>query len=438
MNAPIGVSLIGCGAVGAQVARMLIEQADELRQHSGCRFELRTILVRDPGRRRDVNLPANLFTTDASKILSDTGTQIVIELAGGTDHAKTLILAALKSGKDVITANKALLALHGREIFSAARKAGRCVAFEASVCGGVPLIESIRRGLIANRIDAVMGILNGTSNYILTRMLENNASYAHALAEAQAAGYAEADPTLDVSGGDAAHKLAILAGITMRAACDFNHISVEGIEKIELSDLTAGDQLGYRCKLLAIARRFDDGLDLSVQPTFIPTTHPLANVSGPFNAVSVYGDPIGHTFFYGRGAGGAATASAVVADLVDTGIGNARRTFESLILLPDQTPTATYRPTGETACPHYIRVGLRDQPGGIGKLATVLGNHGISIATIVQHEPPQSVSSAAVPVIVTTHPTKERSVRAAVGDIARMDVTQSPPICIPVLDERES
>ncbi|MEK6644287.1 MAG: homoserine dehydrogenase [Planctomycetota bacterium] len=436
MSTPIGVSLIGCGAVGSHVARMLLQQGDDLHQRTSCRFELRHILVRDPKRRRDAAIPNNLFATDSAQLLNDTGTNVILELAGGTDEARRLILAALQAGKDVVTANKALLALHGRDVFSAARQVGRCVAFEASVCGGVPLIESIRRGLIGNQIDAVMGILNGTSNYILTRMLENNASYAHALAEAQAAGYAEADPTLDVSGGDAAHKLAILASLAMRSACEFNRIQVEGIEKIELSDLTAGEQLGYRCKLLAVARRFDDGLDLSVQPTFIPTSHPLASVSGPFNAVSVYGTPIGHTFFYGRGAGGAATASAVIADLVDVAIGNARRTFESLVVLPDQTAPAVYRAPGETCCPHYIRVGLRDQPGGIGNLATVLGSHGISIATIVQHEPPQSISTVAVPVIVTTHPSKEGCMRDAVADIAKMDATLTPPICIPVLEER--
>jgi homoserine dehydrogenase len=345
-----------------------------------------------------------------------------------------MILAALQAGKDVVTANKALLAEGGRELFAAARQAGRCIAFEAAVCGGVPLIESIRRGLIANRIDAVVGILNGTCNYILTRMLENNASYAHALAEAQSAGYAEADPTLDVSGSDSAHKLAILASLAMRTGCDVNRIGVQGIQHIELADLTAGDELGYRCKLLAMARRRDNGMELAVQPMFVAKNHPLAAVAGPFNAVSVYGRPIGHVFFYGRGAGGAATASAVIADIVDVALGNARRTFDQLAVLPDQTPPAAYQSAGESSCPHYIRLGLRDQPGGIGKITTVLGDHGVSIATIVQHEPPETLSPAPVPVLVTTHPAKQRAVADALQTIARLDVVVSRPVSIPVFD----
>lgn len=436
MSQKIGIGIIGCGAVGSQVARILLKDSTDLAARTGLVFELRHVLIRDARKPREFQVPAALLAMDPARIWGDNETQIVVELAGGVEQAKELVLAALQAGKDVVTANKALLAVHGRELFAAARRAGRCIAFEAAVCGGVPLIESIRRGLIANRIDAVVGILNGTCNYILTRMLDNNASYAHALAEAQTAGYAEADPTLDVSGIDSAHKLAVLASLAMRTASDFGRISVQGIELIELADLTAGEELGYRCKLLAMARRHDDGLELSVQPMFVPKSHPLAAVAGPFNAVSVYGQPIGHVFFYGRGAGGAPTASAVIADIVDVAIGNARRTFEHLAVLPDQTPEAVYRPTGDTSCPHYIRLGLRDQPGGIGRIATVLGEHGVSIATIVQHESPEALSPAPVPVLVTTHPAKERAVREALEKISQLDVVQSRPVCIPVFEER--
>lgn len=435
MSRTIGVSIMGCGAVGSNVARILSNEAAALSSRTGQDIRLRHILVRTIEKSRDAALPASLFTTEPAKLLQDPDTHVFVELAGGTDDAKSIILQALAAGKDVVTANKALLALHGRELFAAARKAGRCIAFEASVCGGIPLVESIRRGFIANRIDAVMGILNGTCNYILTRMLENRSSYAHALAEAQAAGYAEADPALDVSGTDSAHKLAILASLAMRQSCEFERISVQGIERIDLSDLTAGEELGYRCKLLAVARRRDDGLDLCVQPTFIPRSHPLAGVDGPFNAVSVYAAPVGHSFFYGRGAGGAATASAVIADIVDVAIGNARRTFDSLALLPDQTPPAKYLPHGETACPHYIRLALRDQPGGIGKIATALGEHGVSIATIVQHEPPETLSTGPVQVIVTTHPAQERTVQRSLQALATLDVVLTAPVGIPMLEE---
>ncbi|HUN80706.1 MAG TPA: homoserine dehydrogenase [Phycisphaerae bacterium] len=438
MSASIGIALIGCGAVGREVARILLEGRAALAARTGLTLELRHVLVRSAAKPRGIDLPDGVVTADSKKLLDDAGTAIIVELAGGVDQAKSLIRDALQAGKDVVTANKALLALHGAELFAEARRAGRCIAFEASVCGGIPLIESVRRGLIANEISTVIGILNGTCNYILTRMLENRASYPHALAEAQASGFAEADPTLDVSGGDSAHKLTILASLAMRRRCEFNRVTVRGIEQIDLADLTAADELGYRCKLLAIARKTDGRLELSVQPTFIPLSHPLATVSGPFNAVSVYGQPVGHTFYYGRGAGGPATASAVISDIVDVALGNARRTFDSLAVLPDQTKPADYLPPGESACPHYIRLALRDEPGGIGRVATALGAAGISLATIVQHEPALALSKTPVRVIVTTHPVQERVVRAAVETLKSLDVVRVAPVCIPVLEEFES
>lgn len=416
---------------------MLLTDGQALRDRTGLSLELRRVIVRDIKKPRALALPRAMLSTNPADAWTDPGTHIVVELAGGIDDARSMTLAALAAGRDVVTANKAMLASAGREILAAARAAGRCVAFEAAVAGGVPLIEAIRRGLIANRIDAVMGILNGTCNYILTRMLENDASYAHALAEAQRLGYAEADPALDVDGIDSAHKLCVLASLALRSACELDRIEVHGISSLELTDLTAGRELGYACKLLAIARRHDDGLDLSVQPTFIPLSHPLAAVGGPFNAVSVYARPLGHTMFYGRGAGGAATASAVLADIIDVALGNARRTFEAFAVLPDQVPPAVYRPAGQTVCPHYIRAQLLDRPGGIGRLATLLGSHGISIATIVQHEPPTARSDVGVPVVVTTHPAAQSTVRAALAGMRQLDVMVGAPVSIPVLVETD-
>ncbi len=431
----IGVGILGFGTVGQAVARILLEDATALEARIGLRLELRHVVARDLTKPREVALHPGVLSDDSAAMLADDSTHIVVELIGGVTDARTLTFSALKAGKDVVTANKALLATAPREVFAAARSANRCIAFEASVAGGIPIIESVRRGLIANRIDAVHGILNGTCNYILTRMLDERVGYPEVLAEAQRLGYAEADPTLDVDGADSAHKLAILASIAMRQSCKLDRVQVDGITSIELIDLAAGQELGYVCKLLASARRFDDGLELSVGPTFVPRDHPLAAVAGPFNAISVYGSAAGHAFFYGRGAGGMPTASAVVSDLIDTALGNARRTFEQLVVLPDQTPPATYRAAGESIARHYLRIGLLDRPGGIGRIAAALGAEGISIATITQHEPPRNGATHIVPVIVTTHPVKRIAIDRAVAAMTTIKGVVSRPVCIGMLDD---
>lgn len=435
MPETLGIAILGCGSVGSAVVDILSRQGSTLADRTGLFLELRHVIVRDPGKTRQVDLPAGILSTDLNRPLADPDTHIVVELMGGTDTAKTSILDALANGKDVVTANKALLAVDGRALFAAARVAGRCIAFEAAVGGGIPLIESIRRGLIANEIDAVFGILNGTCNYILTRMLEARITYAEALAEAQRLGYAEADPTLDVDGTDSAHKLAILGSLAMRQACALGSIDIHGITDLEITDLIAGEELGYVCKLLAIARHHDDGLDLSVRPTFIRKSHPLAGVSGPFNGVSVYGDSVGHTLFHGRGAGGGPTASAVVADIIDVGTGNSGRVFSQWTDLPDISRSAVCRPPGENTSAFYIRVGLEDRPGGMAEIATVLGNEGISIASLVQHDPHETHIGGAVPVVVTTRPAQDRVVRSAVRKIGDLKTVIGQVICIPTLDE---
>lgn len=439
----VGIGLLGCGTVGTAVAELLLRDGAAIAARTGIELQLRHVAVRDKQKRRTATIPPALLTNDPAEALNDAATNVVVELIGGTDAARALTLDALRAGKHVVTANKSLLALHGPEVFAAARTAGRCVAFEAAVAGGIPLIECVRRGLASNRVDAIYGILNGTCNYILTRMLENNASYAHALADAQRLGFAEADPRLDVAGVDAAHKLTILASLAMRQACRFDAISVRGIEDVELIDLVAGDEIGYACKLLAIARRYDEGLDLRVQPTFVPRSHPLAGVGGPFNAVSIYGHAVGHVLLYGRGAGGMPTASAVVADIIDVAAGTAARTFELFDDLPDRTSSARYRSPGECVSPHYLRIAVIDRPGGIGRIATALGGAGVSIATIIQHEPPGGDTTSgrganAVPVVVTTHPARHSALEQALRAIAEMPDVVGRPVCIPVLKDAET
>ncbi len=437
MNAT-GVGLIGLGTVGQGVASLLLEQKDRLSSKVAVPIELRHVIDTDLNRPRDVEIPSSLMSDDLDRLLADDETQIAIELVGGTTVARDIVLKCLGAGKDVVTANKALLAHHGRELYAAARQAGRCIAFEASCGGGIPLVESIRRGLVANQVQAIYGIVNGTCNYILTEMMAGGKTYAEALADAKAKGYAEADETLDVSGADSAHKLAILAGIAFGADVDYDAISVEGIETIELSDLRAGQELGYVCKLLAIGQRRRDGLlSLRVHPAFIHRSHPLANVNGSFNAVSVYGHAVGHTLYYGRGAGRMPTASAVVADVVDAAIGNARRTFEQLRLLNDVCPPARYMPIEDVEKRYYFRLMVEDRPGVFAKIGRVFGEHDISLSGVSQHEPLEDQEGGQVPIVITTHRAREGNVRQALAEIGSQDVVLAEPVCIRVVEEYE-
>ncbi len=430
--------MIGFGTVGQGVASLLLDETQPLSSKVAASIELRHVIDTDLDRPRDVKVPDGLMSDDLDRLLTDDGTQIAVELVGGTTVAREIVLRCLAAGKDVVTANKALLAHHGRELYGAARQAGRCIAFEASCGGGIPLVESIRRGLVANRIEAIYGIVNGTCNYILTEMMAGGKTYAEALADAKAAGYAEADETHDVSGADSAHKLAILAGIAFGVDIDYGRITVEGIESIDLADLRAGDELGYVCKLLAIGqRRKNDALSLRVHPAFIRRAHPLANVNGSFNAVSVYGHAVGHTLHYGRGAGRMPTASAVLADVVDVAIGNARRTFEQLRSLSDVCPPARYMPIEDVEKRYYFRMMVADRPGVFSKISHVFGQHDISLSAVVQHEPSEGHEGGSVPIVITTHLAREGNVRQALGKIAALDVVLAEPICIRVVEEYE-
>ena len=429
------VGLIGCGTVGGGVVELLRAEGDEIARKAGVCLEIARVADKDPQQAVRAGVPADRFTTDAAAVINDPQIQAVIELAGGTGAARDFVLAALRAGKHVVTANKALLAKFGKEIYRTARQNKRCVAFEASCAGGIPLVAALRSGLIANRVTAIYGILNGTCNYILSEMAQKGKSYKEALAEAQRLGYAEPDPTLDVNGTDTAHKLAILASIAFGADVDFDRLYVEGIENLDARDLAAGRELGYVCKLLGIADRTDDGLSLRVHPAFVRNTHPLASNSGSFNAISVYGNWVGHTLYYGRGAGRKPTASAVVADLVDLAIGNQSRTFEALKMLNDQTPAPKYVPMDELGSRYYVRLLVMDRPGVMAQITKVFGEHGISLRAVTQHESAGQPDGDNVPVMVLTHVAREGRMGEALDQIARLEVVKARPVMIRLVEE---
>jgi homoserine dehydrogenase len=327
------------------------------------------------------------------------------------------------------------LALHGAELWRIARERGACIAFEARCAGAIPIISVLTGQLAADRVEAIHGIVNGTCNFILTAMTEQGSTYAEALAVAQERGLAEADPTLDVSGTDSAHKLAILAALAFARRIEFDRIYVEGIDRLDIQDVRYGRELGYVVKLLAIARRQQDGLSLRVHPAFISTRHPLAWVSGPFNAVSVYAAHSGHTMYYGRGAGGLPTASAVVGDIVAVALGNAQRLFQRLSLWPDVSPPANQLDVGAVRCRYYLRVQLEDRPGVLARIAHVLGSRDISISSVLQHEPAGDAEGEGVPVVITTHTALEGDVRAALAEVDALPVVKSPGVCIRMVEE---
>ncbi len=428
------IGLIGCGVVGQQVARILQTEADEIEKKTGLRLQLARVCDKDLAQAGKAGIPDNLLTTQAADIFNDESIVAVVELVGGTTIAKDFVLRAFETGKDVVTANKALLAKFGKEIYHAARAKNRAIAFEASCGGGIPLILPLRNGLVANRITAIYGILNGTCNYILSEMSSKGKSYANALAEAQAAGFAELDPTLDVSGGDTAHKLAILASIAFCCDVELDRLYVEGIAQLDAQDIAAGKELGYVCKLLGIAQRTDSGISLRVHPAFVHDDHPLASTAGSFNAISVYGNWVGHTLFFGRGAGGKPTASAVVADLIDLASGNAGRTFR-FPMLNDCTTAPKYVPVEELRSRFYVRLLVADQPGVMGKITNVFGAKQISLRAVTQHERADTAAGGSVSVVVLTHEAVEGRMREALNEIAALDVVQAKPVLIRVVAE---
>lgn len=430
----VKVGLVGMGTVGSGVAKLLLEQAVAIEAKTGVRLELARVVDKDlEGAAKRVKLPAGILSDDVNTILKDASIQIGVELVGGMTFAKKLQLQMLAAGKDVVTANKALLAEHGSEIYKAAKENNRCVAFEASCAGGIPIISAIRTGLAANRIQAIYGIVNGTCNYILSKMTAENEDFPTSLAQAQQKGYAEADPTLDINGTDSAHKLAILASIGFGYEISMEDIYVEGIKGISISDIRYGGEMGYVLKLLAIGERDKHGkISLRVHPSFIAKDNALARVSGPFNAISIFGDAVGQTFYYGRGAGMMPTASAVVADIIDVAIGNSATTFNHTRIEPREKTLAHIDKIDSLTSRFCIRLMAKDKPGVFARYGTILGSHGISISGALQHE--GTGPDNTVPVVITTHPTQQKNMSAALNDLSKLDIVNGKPICIRIVD----
>ena len=429
----IAIGMLGLGTVGAGVVRLLEGAEGRIARRAGVRIDLKAAIVRDPRRPRDCSLSKDRIGTDPRRVLDDPEIRVVIEAIGGTDPALAWTLAALSAGKDVVTANKALLAEHGPEIFAQARRFGRCVAFEASVAGGIPIVQSLAVGLVANQIQSLAAIVNGTCNFILSSMGVSGVTYEAALAEAQHLGYAEADPTLDVDGTDTAHKLAILAQIAFGASVKTVDIPRVGIDQLQAADIRYAAELGYTVKLLALAKEGELGLELRVAPTLVRRGTPLAEVKGPYNAVRIVGDAVGDTLFYGRGAGSMPTASSIVADLVDVLIGRSALTFRSLGLWPGIGEPLTLAGSAQIRSRYYLRFSIADQPGVIGSVAQILGKHGISIASVIQHDPgDDDHPNAPVPLVIMTHSAVELAVRAAIEEIDSLGSVRSPSVCLGV------
>jgi homoserine dehydrogenase len=373
-------------------------------------------------------------------VLADESIEAAVELVGGVDWARRAVLDLLAAGKDVVTANKALLAQHGAEVFDTARRHGRAVAFEASVAGGVPIIAALAQSLAANQIVSLQGILNGTCNFILTGMTETGRSYAEALAEAQARGYAEADPTLDVDGTDAAHKLAILAQIAFGVTVPLSAIDRRGIALLQSIDIRYGGELGYTIKLLAEAWLDASGpgrtrrLALHVSPVLLRRHMPLAQVRGAYNAIHVVGDAVGDTLYYGQGAGQMPTASAVVADLIDLAVGRAQRTFQTLRLWSDNGGHIVLQPSSTVRSRFYLRVLVEDRPGVLAEIARILADHQISISSVIQHEALEEHEGDTVPLVIMTHTALTGDFRSAVAGIDRLGCVAAPSVYYPVAD----
>jgi len=429
----VKIGLVGFGTVGSGVAKILLEDSNYIKARTGIKLELAKVVDVDTKKERPVKLPAGILTSDINSILNDKDIQIGIELVGGTKIAKDIQLKLLAAGKDVITANKALLAEHGNELYTAAHKADKCIAFEASCAGGIPIISAIRTGLAANKIKAIYGIVNGTCNYILSNMTKKNESFKAALKQAQDKGYAEADPTLDISGGDSAHKLAILASISFGCEILPEDIFVEGIEHTDIADIRYGGEMGYTLKLLAIGQRTDDGkIFLRVHPSFIANDNALARVDGPFNAVSIFGHAVGQTMFYGRGAGMMPTASAIVADIIDVAMGNSKKLFKHLALEPRSKATGYISKIDELISRFYIKLKVSDKPGVFAQICTILAKHEISLSGVLQHE--EHNTNNVVPAIVITHQTQQKKITAALADFAKLEIVKDKPVCIRIVD----
>ncbi len=423
----VGVGILGFGTVGAGVAQGLLDHAEVMASRLGVRIALRRIADLDITTDRGVKVPAGALTTDAASVVADPEVQIVVETIGGTGIAKKLVLEALNARKCVVTANKKLLAEHGREIFDAAAANGVDIYFGASVGGGIPIIRVLREGLAGNEINSIHGILNGTCNYILTRMENEGAPFDAVLRDAQRLGYAEADPSLDIDGFDTAHKACILAALAYGFQPTLEQVQVEGIRNLSGDDVRYAADFGYRIKLLACVARDGGEVEVGVHPTLVPFSHMLANVNGVFNAAMVNGDMSDYTMYYGRGAGRAPTASTVVADVGDIARNLAHGETRYARAVPSYAEgTARLRAAGDIVSKFYVRFMVADRPGAFGTIATILGSHGVSISAASQKA--GGDGGAQVPVVVLTHRSRTSDLEAALGEIRESGVVSEPPV----------
>jgi len=421
----IKVGLLGLGVVGGGTWKVLARNAGEISRRAGRSIEVTRVAVRDIAKARALLGPSVNVNTDPFSVVRDPSIDIVVELIGGDTLARELVLEAIAQGKHVVTANKALLAKHGTEIFAAASAKGVMVAFEAAVAGGIPIIKAMREGLTANRIEWVAGIINGTTNFILSEMRSRGLPFATVLAEAQKLGYAEADPTFDIEGVDAAHKLTLLASLAFGIPVQFDRAYIEGISKLASEDIKLAERLGYRIKLLGITKRRPEGIELRVHPALVPSASLLANVEGAMNAVLVRGDAVGQTLYYGKGAGEEPTASAVVADLVDVTrlhTADPEHRVPHLAFQPDAMADTPILPIEDVVTSYYLRMTVADQPGVLADIARVLADAGISIGSMVQ-QPSDSDGNADL--IFLTHQALERSVNAAMNRIEGLHFVRS-------------
>ena len=424
---PIKVGLLGIGTVGGGTWQVLARNQEEITRRAGRGIEIAMVADKDQARAKELTGNKAKVTGDAFEVVRDPSIDIVIELIGGYTIAKDLVLAAIESGKHVVTANKALLATHGTEIFAAAQKKGVMIGFEAAVAGGIPIIKALREGLTANRIEWIAGIINGTSNFILSEMRAKGLAFDVVLKEAQARGFAEADPTFDIEGVDAAHKLSILSAIAFGIPMQFDKCYREGISRLTRQDIEYAEQLGYRIKLLGITRRAEvdgkPGIELRVHPTLVPTTRLIANVEGVMNAVLVKGDAVGATLYYGAGAGAEPTASAVVADLVDITrmhTADPEHRVPHLAFQPDRMSDVPILPMSEVQTSYYLRMRVQDRPGVLADITRILADGAISIDAMVQKEPAEGEEQ--VDIILLTHLTREKHVDAAIARIEALPV----------------
>ena len=419
------VGLLGIGTVGGGTYNVLTRNAEEITRRAGRPIEITVVADKDVARAKELTGGKVKVTDDAFAVVTDPNVDIVIELIGGYGVAKELVLKAIENGKHVITANKALLAVHGTEIFAKAQEKGVMVAFEAAVAGGIPIIKAVREGLSANRIQWVAGIINGTTNFILSEMRDKGLAFTDVLKEAQRLGYAEADPTFDVEGVDAAHKITLLSALAFGIPVQFDKAHIEGISKLDATDIKYAEQLGYRIKLLGITRRRENGVELRVHPTLVPAKRLIANVEGAMNAVLVQADAVGSTLYYGKGAGAEPTASAVIADVVDVtrlSTADPENRVPHLAFQPDALANLPILPIGDVECGNYLRLRVADQPGVLAEITRILADRNISIDALLQREPEEGEDQTDL--IILTHVCREQDVLNAMDVIGKLPVVK--------------